>query len=66
MNPFPALAAPFLLVFYSNFFIAFEVKLRTKSSILSLAKGIETFVIAFMPKLFNQEPKDLPDLLISI
>ena len=36
---FPALAARFRLIFYSNLFIAFEVKFLTNPGILSLAKG---------------------------
>ena len=61
VNPFPASTAPFPLIFLSNLFIAFEVKLITNPDKLSLAKGIATFVSAFLPKLVNQEPKDQPD-----
>ena len=35
----PALAAPFPLIFLSNLFIAFEVKLLTNPGELSLGKG---------------------------
>ena len=35
----PALAAPFPLIFLSNLFIAFEVKLLTNPGELSLDKG---------------------------
>ena len=38
---------PFLLIFLSNLFIAFEVKLLTNPSKLSIAKGIARFVITF-------------------
>ena len=58
------MTAPFPLIFLPNSFIALEVKLRTKSDKLSLAKGIATFVGAFFPKLPDQEPKDPPDWII--
>ena len=61
VNPFPPLTAPFPLIFLSNLFIEFEVKLLTNQSNLSLAKGIAMFVSAFFPKLPNQDPKDPPD-----
>ena len=61
VNPFPALTAPFRLIFLSSSFIAFEGKLLTNHGKLSLAKGIVSFVSAFFPKLANQEPKDAPD-----
>ena len=61
INPFPALTAPFSLVFLSNLFIALEVKLLTNTGKLSLAKGKRMFVNAFFPKLPNQEPKDVSD-----
>ena len=61
VNPFPALTAHFPLIFLSNLFIAFEIKLLTNPGKLSLAKGIAIFVSAFFPKLPNQEPKDPPD-----
>ena len=38
VNPFPALTAPFSLIFLSNLFIAFEVQLLTNPGKLSLAK----------------------------
>ena len=57
-NPFPALTAPFRLIFLSNLFIPFEVKLLTNPGRLSLAKGIAIFVSDFFPKLPSQEPKD--------
>ena len=49
VNPFPALTAPFLLIFLLNLFIALEVKLLTNPGKLYLAKGIATFVSAFFP-----------------
>ena len=55
------MTAPLPLIFLPNSFIALEVKLRTKSGKLSLAKGIATFVGAFFLKLPDQEPKDPPD-----
>ena len=61
VNPFSALIAPFLIIFLSNSFIAFEVKLLTNPGKLPLAKEIAMFVIAFFPKLPNQEPKDPPN-----
>ena len=51
--PFPAMTAPFPLIFLSNLFIALEVKLFTNPRKLSLAKGIATFVSASFPKLTN-------------
>ena len=47
VNPFPALTAPFPLVFISNSFIAFEAKLLTNPGKLSWAKGIARSVIIF-------------------
>ena len=53
VNPFPAVTAPFLLIYFIiiiiiilhlHFFIAFEVKLLTNPCKLSLAKGITIFV----------------------
>ena len=61
INRFPTLTATFPLIFLSNLFIAFEVKLLTNPGKLSLAKGIAILVSAFFPKLPNQEPKDPPD-----
>ena len=57
LNPFPVLTAPFSLIYLSNLFILFEVKLLSNPGKLSLAKGISIFVSAFFPKLPNQEPK---------
>ena len=61
VNPFPALTAPFPLIFLSNLLVAFEVKLLTNPGKLSLAKGIAIFVSVFFPKLPNHESKDPPD-----
>ena len=61
VDRFPALTAPFPLVFHSNLFIEFEVKLRSNPDKLPLTKGIAMFVSAFFPKLPDQKPKDLPD-----
>ena len=47
VNTFPALAAPFPLLFLSNLSIAFAAKLLTNPVKLSLAKGIATFASAF-------------------
>ena len=47
VNPFPTLAAPFPLIFLSNFFIVLEVKLLANPSKLSLSKEVATFVSAF-------------------
>ena len=64
VNPFPALKTPFPLIFLSNLFIAFEVKLLTNPGKLSQTKGITIFVSSSFPKLANQEPKDPPDSII--
>ena len=61
VNSFPALTAPFPLIFLPNLFIAFEVISLTNPGTLYLAKGIATFLSAFLPKLPNQNPKDPPD-----
>ena len=47
VNPFPALTAPFPLVFLSNLVIAFEGILLTSPSKLSPVNGIATFVSVF-------------------
>ena len=47
LNLFLALIAPFPLIFLSNLFIAFEVKLLPNPGKLSPAKGKATFVSAF-------------------
>ena len=49
VNPFPALAAPFPLVFLSDVFTAFEAKLLTNPGKFALDKGIAIFVSAFFP-----------------
>ena len=49
INIFPALTAPFLLIFVSNLFIALEVKLLTNPDRLFLAKRMATFVSACFP-----------------
>ena len=64
VNPFPALTAPFPLMFLSNVFIAFEVKLLTNPGKLFLGRGIAIFASAFFPKLPNQELRDPPDWII--
>ena len=55
------LTTSFPLIFLSNLFIEFEVKLLTNPGKLPLAKGITTFVSVIVPKLANQEPKNWPD-----
>ena len=47
VNHFPALTAPFPLIFHSNLFIALESILLTNPGKLYLAKRIATFVSAF-------------------
>ena len=47
VNPFPALTAPFSLIFLSNLFIAFEAKLLTNLGKLSVAKINARSVSAF-------------------
>ena len=59
-NPFPALTAPFPLIFRSYLFIALGIELLTNPVKLSPAKGIAIFVSDLFPKLPNQEPKDPP------
>ena len=49
VNPFSAMAAPFPVIFLSNSFIAFKVKLFTNPGKLSLAKEIAVFASAFFP-----------------
>ena len=61
VDPFPALAAHFPLIFLSNLFLVFEIELLTNPGQLSLSKWIAMFVGAFFPKLPNQEPTDSPD-----
>ena len=61
VNPFPALTAPFPLIFLSRLFVASEVKLFTNPGKLSLTKRIAILVSNFLPKLANEEPKDPPD-----
>ena len=56
VNLFPTLKVPVPLIFLSNLFIVFEVKLLTNPSKLSIAKGRVTFVSAFFLELANQEP----------
>ena len=46
-NPFPSLTALFSLIFLSNLFIAFEVKLLTTPGNLFLVKEIAVFANAF-------------------
>ena len=53
VNPFPALSAPFSLLFLSNFIIVFEDKLLINYGKLSLAKQIARSVFTFLPKLPN-------------
>ena len=64
VNLFPALAAPCPVIFLSNLFISFKVKLLANRAKVSLAIRIAAFVSAFFPKLANQEPKGLPDWII--
>ena len=47
MDSLPASTAPFTLIFLSDLFTAFEVKLLTNPVKLSLAKGFAIFVSAF-------------------
>ena len=53
VNHFPALTAPFGLIFLSNLFIAFEVILFTNPGKLSLGKGIAMFYSAFLVDCFT-------------
>ena len=54
VNPFPALTASVPLIFLSNLFITFEIKLLTNPGKFSVAKEIATFVSTFLSKLTNQ------------
>ena len=47
VNSFPILAAPFLLISFSNLFVRFKAKLITNVGTLSLAKGIARSIITF-------------------
>ena len=47
VNLFPALIAPFRLIFLSSLFIVFEDKLLPNPGKLSLAKGIVSFFVLF-------------------
>ena len=47
LNPFPALTAPFPIIFLSIFLIAFEVKLLTSPGNLFLANRIVSFLSVF-------------------
>ena len=47
INPFPALTAPFALIFLSNVFIALEVKLLSNPGKWSPAKVSAIFVSVF-------------------
>ena len=53
VSPFSTGTAPFPPIFLSNSFIAFEAKLVTNPVKLSLAKGMVTFVSAFLLKLVH-------------
>ena len=53
VNHFPALTAPFGLIFLSNLFIVFEVILFTNPGKLSLGKGIAMFYSAFLVDCFT-------------
>ena len=57
VNPFPALTTPFPIVFLSNLFIAFEVKLLANPGKLSLAKGITIFAGAFFLNYLTKNQK---------
>ena len=50
VNTFPALTTPFSLIFLSNLFIAFEVKLLTDPGKLSLAKRIVLLFLNYLTK----------------
>ena len=47
VNTFPALTAPFPLIFLSHLFTAFEATLLTNLGKLSLAKGKANFLLFF-------------------
>ena len=57
VNAFPALTAPFPLIFLSNLFITFEVKLLTNPGKLSLAKGKVIFVSVFFLNYLSKNQK---------
>ena len=64
INLFPALTAPFPLIFLLNLFLSFEAKLVTSPGKFSLVKEIATFFSAFLPKLASQEPQDPLDWIV--
>ena len=47
VNPLLALTAPFPIIFLSNLFIAFDGKLLTNPSKLSLAPGVKKHLLVF-------------------
>ena len=49
VNPLLALTAPFPIIFLSNLFIAFDGKLLTNPSKLSLAPGVKKHLLVFFP-----------------
>ena len=59
VNHFPALRAPFRLIFLLKLLIEVEVKLLTNPGKMSLANEIAISVNAFFSKLPNQESKDI-------
>ena len=65
VNPFPALTAPFPLVFLSDVFTAFKVKLLTNPGKFALDKGIAIFVSVFFFSL-NYLTKNLKMPLIEL
>ena len=64
INSFHVLTALFPIVFLSNLYTAFEGKLFTSPGKLYLAKGI--VASTNLPKLHNQEPKDLSNFKVYI
>ena len=55
VNPFPAVTAPFPVIFLSSLFIAFKAKFLTYPGKLSLTKGKARSAITFLPKIMNYE-----------
>ena len=66
INSFHVLTALFPIILLSNLYTAFEGKLFTSPGKLYLAKGIVTSIITNLPKLHNQEPKDLSNFKVYI
>ena len=66
INSFHVLIAPCPIIFLSNLYTAFEGKLFPSPGKLSVVKAIIASIITNLPKLHNQEPKDLSNFKFYI